>query len=380
MVADDTDQAARLAELGRIAGELLHDMTNALAALDARIDLTRAEAEAGLPVGAGLERIRAESDHLRQMVRDAFEYVRGREPGPHQHFDVSDAARDVVDRWLPLAPPLRVRLDVRTRERMMVAGQRSFFERALLNLLKNAGQHARGEVAITVAAGGGGGWPGVLVGVEDDGPGVSEADEHAVFQPFRHGGHGGTGLGLSFVAWAANELHGSVRCEPHGALGGARFEVWIPVREPPAAPRRAAVEPAAGTAGARIAIVDDMAELRALYTKLIARAGWQPVGLEPADFGDEAALAGAIDAARPDVVLLDLHLGELHGAAVWQALRERAPAAAARVLFLTGDDPEDVPRREADWPEVVSKLMPWPELSVLIARRLRGEPADARPG
>jgi signal transduction histidine kinase len=70
--------------------------------------------------------------------------------------------------------------------------------------------------------------------VEDDGPGIPEADRERVFGSFvqlgaRSGSHIGFGLGLAIVKRAI-EWHGGaarVDCSP---LGGARFMVEWPVK------------------------------------------------------------------------------------------------------------------------------------------------------
>jgi signal transduction histidine kinase len=72
----------------------------------------------------------------------------------------------------------------------------------------------------------------VLV-VDDDGPGVPEADRERVFDRFtrldeaRGRADGGAGLGLA-VVWRVVEQHGGTVVIGASPLGGARFEVRLP--------------------------------------------------------------------------------------------------------------------------------------------------------
>jgi two-component system, OmpR family, sensor histidine kinase PrrB len=97
--------------------------------------------------------------------------------------------------------------------------------RALLdNLLENAARHGRagGEVRVTVR---GGDAPELLV--EDDGPGVPDADRARIFEPFvRLGDDGdGSGLGLALVVQQADHHGAAIAVDRSPELGGARFAV-----------------------------------------------------------------------------------------------------------------------------------------------------------
>src|SRR5690606_31029587 len=98
---------------------------------------------------------------------------------------------------------------------------------AASNLLVNACRYANREVAIELAES----EDGYVLAVEDDGPGIPEADREKVFKAFarlddsRSRGTGGYGLGLAIVARIA-ALHG----------GGARIVIAWP-REASGTPR-----------------------------------------------------------------------------------------------------------------------------------------------
>jgi signal transduction histidine kinase len=104
-------------------------------------------------------------------------------------------------------------------------------ERILENLLVNAVRHTQEGTPIWLRVSGDA--EGVLLVVEDAGPGVPAKDREAIFQPFRQGSDApahapGTGIGLSVVAQFA-ELHGGRAWVEERDGGGASFRVLLPV-------------------------------------------------------------------------------------------------------------------------------------------------------
>jgi len=102
-------------------------------------------------------------------------------------------------------------------------------ERIVENLLTNAIRHTptQGTIWLRVE----GTTDGVLIVVEDDGPGVAEEFRTTIFEPFQQGpaapSHSpGTGIGLSLVARFA-ELHGGRAWVEERPGGGASFRVFL---------------------------------------------------------------------------------------------------------------------------------------------------------
>ena len=94
----------------------------------------------------------------------------------------------------------------------------------------NAARHTAGDRRIWLRVSSLDG--GVLIKVEDDGPGVAPELRDVIFEPFRQGptasSHApGTGIGLSLVARFA-ELHGGRAWVGEREGGGASFRVFIP--------------------------------------------------------------------------------------------------------------------------------------------------------
>jgi signal transduction histidine kinase len=110
-----------------------------------------------------------------------------------------------------------------------VDGDPAGLRRLLRNLGDNAARHAGGQLALSVAERDG----VVLLGVDDDGPGIPEADRGRVFERFvrlddaRARDDGGSGLGLAIVAELV-AAHGGTVAVGSSPLGGARVEVTLP--------------------------------------------------------------------------------------------------------------------------------------------------------
>jgi signal transduction histidine kinase len=122
-----------------------------------------------------------------------------------------------------------LRVDTTAVSAGRVDGDAAGLRRVLRNLGDNAARHATGRVAFSVAERDG----LVRLGVEDDGPGIPEADRERVFERFvrlddaRARDGGGSGLGLAIVAELAR-AHGGAAAVAPSRLGGARVEVTLP--------------------------------------------------------------------------------------------------------------------------------------------------------
>lgn len=334
------EASERLSRLGEVAGELVHDTANLVSALDGRLRLALAEARMGRMPVSELERAVEGSGALGAMIRDVLTALRGEAAPPGAEMHPEAVAERAIRAALEVCRPIEIRMTSTLPEGTAVAGRSSFLYRAVANLLANAGRHAAARIEVTLEPGVDG---MVLVAVEDDGPGIPAADREAVFRPLVRGRNGGTGLGLSSVAWTVEQLGGRVECTAGTRLGGARFEIHLPAR---GGGSRPAVAPAFDLAGKRVMLVDDNPDVRRALGRFLRRTGAEVVEAGPAWSSDEA-LVDAVIRAIPDALLLDLNLGVRTGVEVWSILRDRLPPLADRVLFLSGAGPGDAVYEEA---------------------------------
>jgi signal transduction histidine kinase len=122
-----------------------------------------------------------------------------------------------------------LRVDTTAVSAGRVDGDAAGLRRVLRNLGDNAARHAGARVAFSIAERDG----MVCLRVDDDGPGIPEADRERVFERFvrlddaRARDGGGSGLGLAIVAELAR-AHGGAAAVAPSRLGGARVEVTLP--------------------------------------------------------------------------------------------------------------------------------------------------------
>ena len=208
----------------------------------------------------------------------------------------------------------------------------------LVNLLTNAAKYTPGGGRIVVAA-------EVRperrlrIAVSDEGLGIARDQVERLFQPFERLGREatgieGTGVGLALSKRLADLMGCELGVE---SVEGQGSTFWLDVPVAPhsadaAAPARPA--PAASAARPmRVLYVEDNATNRAVMQAFFqSHAAWQ---LLLANDG-ETGLRAARD-EHPDVIVLDLHLPDLDGHEVLQALRADPATAAIPVLALSAD-------------------------------------------
>jgi signal transduction histidine kinase len=211
-----------LAELGRLSGTFAHEVRNPLASMASAIDLLKRDLEPGerRDVAAlAQERIQ----HLRAMLDDTLRLVRPfRDPPSAVDLDIVITSALGLARSDPAFASVELALEG-DRPLPVVVGHAEPLRQALTNLLLNAihAQGGRGTVRLHVTRRDG----RVLVGVEDEGPGIPAELRERVFEPFWTTKPSGTGLGLAFVRRVAEACGGAVRAI--GGARGARLEIEL---------------------------------------------------------------------------------------------------------------------------------------------------------
>ena len=118
-------------------------------------------------------------------------------------------------------------VDIAGDHRAQVRVERQDLDEMIGNLVENAAKYGGGRVFVTVEAKKG----QVDIEVEDDGPGIAEADRGALFARGARldtTGKPGTGLGLAIVRDVAEIYGGSIRLEESEDLGGLLARLTLP--------------------------------------------------------------------------------------------------------------------------------------------------------
>jgi len=181
-----------------------------------------------------LEIIVNESRRLTHQIDNVLLYSRSERDGMRMEPEDTELGL-LVDRvaeaFTPLANAAGSRVVVAASTGCMAYVDGALIRQALLNLLDNALKY--GPSGQTVRIGMEVDRRTILLWVEDEGPGVPEADRGRIWQPyFRRGVHressvAGSGIGLSVVRDVAEAHGGRARAED-GSGGGARFVIELP--------------------------------------------------------------------------------------------------------------------------------------------------------
>jgi signal transduction histidine kinase len=173
-----------------------------------------------------------ESQRLSQLIENVLQFARvdrgtARLTPNLERLDV--LVHDIVDSFQPLARSKRSAIERHIAEGLVAPVDAGALRQIVLNLLDNAVKYGPpGQtIAVTCRCEG----ETAAITVEDDGPGVSEADALRIWDPFYRvaddaGAAGGSGIGLAIVKQLV-EMHGG-RVRVDRASRGARFIVELP--------------------------------------------------------------------------------------------------------------------------------------------------------
>jgi two-component system sensor histidine kinase MtrB len=219
----------------RFAGDISHELRTPLMTMMNSMQLIQNHrAELPASVREPVELLGDDLDRFRQLVVDLLEISRddGGDQGTRERVRIADLVRVAADaaagREITEVAPDAADLTMEADKRRL--------ERVIANLVDNAEQHAGGCKGVIVQAGG----KGVIIYVDDAGPGVPEADRERVFERFGRGDatpetpnpdRTGTGLGLAIVARHVEWHHGTIEVKDRPE-GGARFIIELPAKNP----------------------------------------------------------------------------------------------------------------------------------------------------
>lgn len=224
-------QRTALRRQREFAADASHELRTPLTVVRASLDLLRRHPDAPVrQVGDALDDIGAEVDNLTRLVEDLLLLARtdsGAISLEKMPVDLGDVAADAASSLIAAAAEHGVRIAI-DPEPAMVVGDAARLRQLVVILVDNAIRHSPsdGEVAITVRTIAG--WAELTV--DDQGPGIPEADIPHVFERFWRGAgapDGGSGLGLAIAAWIVQGHDGTVTVA-NRPEGGARFVVRLP--------------------------------------------------------------------------------------------------------------------------------------------------------
>jgi signal transduction histidine kinase len=344
-------QTDRLTSLGTLAAGVAHEINNPLAYVLMNLRYVREELPKLLLARSGqlddrshelllsIDHVRDGAERIRDIVRSLKTFSR-----PENDTRAPLDVRQVLDATLAL-----VENEIRHRAHLVkdyadvpeVVANEARLGQVFLNLLLNAvqalpeGRVESNEIRLLVRA------PApdrVVIEVHDNGAGISPQVRGRIFEPFfttKPVGIG-TGLGLAICHGIVASHGGTLTFESEVGKGAVfRVELVAAPRAIDAAPAapgmREAPAEVAPTARRRILVVDDEPIVCFSLERLLSKEG-DVVAVTSA----RHALACIEAGARFDVILCDVMMPEMDGAAMYAELRKLVPAQAERMVFVTG--------------------------------------------
>ncbi len=210
--------------INQFAGNVAHEFRTPIATLRGTAELIRDD-EAMPPARRQrfLDNALEELERLERLVDGLLALARAEQPHDGERVDLGALVDALPQRWPEVEihtsdPPFGV-----------VEGSTSQLASVLDNLIDNAYAHGGPEVCARVRALADPGRDLTGFEVEDDGPGISEANQGQIFARFftTNREHGGTGLGLALVQRVV-ETHGG-HIDVESRPGRTTIRVWLPL-------------------------------------------------------------------------------------------------------------------------------------------------------
>lgn len=220
-------RSERLYAIGQLSAGLAHEIRNPLASIGGAAAILRKNSGSEDRREEFLEIIEKESLRLNRLLTNFLEFARPRPP-QYQMAEVGPILESVVGLAAHAVgrQPIQLRIDA-APALPAIACDPEQIKQVLLNLTINAVQAMPdgGEIVLSTRVEGG----RVVVGVKDQGPGISAEHLDKVFDPFFTTKDTGTGLGLS-VAHQIVSQHGGILNAKNNSERGATFSLSLPIQ------------------------------------------------------------------------------------------------------------------------------------------------------
>ncbi|HSH63704.1 MAG TPA: ATP-binding protein [Methyloceanibacter sp.] len=171
-----------------------------------------------------IEAMRADVDEMQAMLEDYMAFAKGDSGEEIVRADIGEILNEVKSQAHGTKD-----ISIAVDAPLVVPVRRHAFKRAVANLVNNAARFAEHVNVSAVRQNG-----ALTVSVEDDGPGIPEAEREDVFRPFYRIDHarnqdaGSTGLGLA-IARDIARIHGGDIALSDSPLGGLKAVLKVPV-------------------------------------------------------------------------------------------------------------------------------------------------------
>jgi PAS domain S-box-containing protein len=284
--------------------------------------------------------------HLLDLINEVLDISRieaGRLQISPEPVPIRESIQEVLDLTMPLAADRHIQLhaNLETETNPFVMADRQRLKQILLNLLSNAVKYNYdgGSVMISHQKAGSDRW---RISVTDTGSGIAPESIGRLFTPFERlvantSNVEGTGLGLALAKRLTELMYGNIGVE--STVGrGSTFWIELPAAESQLARLQRTGGTAelnvtsSGLAGTILYIEDNMANFELVQQIL---ADYEQIELLWATDPEQGMKLAYQH--RPNLILLDLHLGGRDGAEVLNLLKQDTYISSIPVVIVSAD-------------------------------------------
>jgi len=299
---DQLQKARKMEAMGLMAGGIAHDLNNILSGIVSYPELILMDLPEDSPFRNPIKVMQESGMRAADVVEDLMTIAKGA-ASSKEVLDLNSAVREYLDsaehKKLESTHSFVTFKAQFDSDLLNVNGSRTHIKKTLTNLVANASEAIEGVGTVTISTTNRyldeslKGYEDVrtgeyaVLGVSDDGSGISPQDLERIFEPFytkKVMGRAGTGLGLAVVWNTVQDHQGYI--DVRSSNEGTIFELYFPVtREKVAAEEEEVpLEEYLGN-GEKILVVDDEERQREIACWLLTRLGYT---VEAVSSGEEA--------------------------------------------------------------------------------------------
>jgi PAS domain S-box-containing protein len=230
---DKLIQSEKLAVLGGLTGNVVHEIGNPLAAIMNSVDVLKSRVQLDGKLKELLDIIGWETDRLNRTIEQLREFARPRKLRFIQG-DVAAVLRKAIkvlsqDIELVMGRRITTRF---TSKLSTVLIDEDAFEDAAINLIKNALQAVKedGHVEVSLCRKGTSRDGKIVLVIQDNGPGIPDHVRQKIFEPYFSTKARGMGLGMAVVKQII-EAHGGTIAVANREPHGTQVIVELPIKD-----------------------------------------------------------------------------------------------------------------------------------------------------
>lgn len=337
-------QSRKMETVGMLTGGIAHDFNNILTPIAGYIDMARMSLPANDPLADDMKQVSIGVDRAKDLIQQILLFSRKAE-ATLSPVDVKAVIAEATD-LLRASMPANIEIKQKIAGKFSnIMGDETQIHQVILNLCSNAAQAMHdtgGTLTIELEQGGLSAKTAKILprldsaeylrlSVVDNGPGMDEETQEAIFNPFfttKKVGKG-TGLGLSVVHGIVQSHEGDIRVESEPGKGAA-FRVYLPVSDQPDQSEKTERQELEEGTGSILLVDDEERNLR-VFERMLDVLGYE---VDSCISGEDAfdKLTGSPD--KYDLVLSDLAMPGLSGVELAEKIQLVHPELP--IVIMTG--------------------------------------------